>query len=166
LTLPKDKLVGDAVTLPEAAVPSPVRATCCGLLPALSVKFSVAVRVPVAVGLKMMFAVQLEEAPRVEPHVLLKTSKSVALVPVKPMLLMVIAVLPELVRVTTFCPPALPMATLFQLSDVGDTVTWATAFDVHPHAKPKAAINTNVLIERQCDLHEGCEESWRGQSDF
>lgn len=65
----------------------------------------VAVRVPVVVGLKMMLAVQMAEAARVEPQVLLKTAKSLAFVPVTPMLLIVIALLPALERVTTFCPP-------------------------------------------------------------
>jgi len=66
----KDKLVGDTVTLPDdPPVPSPVTATCCGLLPALSVKLRVAVRVPEAVGLKRIVTVQLAEAARVEAQV-------------------------------------------------------------------------------------------------
>lgn len=55
-----------------------------------SVNVSEAVRVPVVVGLKMMFAVQLADAARLEPHVLLNTEKSAAFVPVIPILLMVI----------------------------------------------------------------------------
>lgn len=121
---------------------------------ALSVKFKVAVRVPVLVGLKMMFAVQLEEAPRVEPQVLLKTEKSPAFVPVKPMLLMVMA-LPALVRVTTFCPPALPMATLFQLSEVGDMVTCAVALDAHPQIRALAPTSTSVLMKKRRKYVEG-----------
>jgi hypothetical protein len=58
---------------------------------AVSVKVNVAVRVPVVVGLKMIFAVQLADAARLVPHVLLKIEKSAALAPVTAMLLMEIA---------------------------------------------------------------------------
>ena len=104
-------------------VPVPDTATCCGLLLALSVKVSVAVRVPEVVGLKMMLAVQLAEAARVDPQVVLKTEKSPGLAPEKLALLTgltVIVPLLLLVSVTTFCPPALPTATLPQTSEVGE----------------------------------------------
>lgn len=66
----KDRLPGAAVTLPDAPpVPRPVTETCCGLLPALSVKVRVAVRVPEAVGLKRIVMVQLADAASVEPQV-------------------------------------------------------------------------------------------------
>lgn len=68
LTLPKEMLVGDAVTVP-AGSPVPEREICCGLLESLSVKVSVAARAPVAVGVKEMATAQLEEAASVEPHV-------------------------------------------------------------------------------------------------
>lgn len=69
-TLPKDKLVGVKVTLPEdPPAPRPETATCCGLFPALSVKLSVAVRVPEAVGLNRIVTVQLADAASVEPQV-------------------------------------------------------------------------------------------------
>ena len=106
----------------EPPVPSPETAICCGLPLALSVKLRVAVRVPDAVGLKMMFAVQLAEAARLAPHVLLKTAKSPAFVPVNAMLLMVMAAVPLLVSVATFWPPALPTATLPQVIELGDAV--------------------------------------------
>jgi hypothetical protein len=70
LTLPKERLAGDAVTLP-AGSPVPEREICCGLLESLSVKVSVAVRGPVAVGVKEMATVQLEEAASADPHVFL-----------------------------------------------------------------------------------------------
>lgn len=57
------------MTLPVPPVPNPLRATCCGLLPALSVKVRVAVRVPETVGLKRMVTVQLADAASVEPQV-------------------------------------------------------------------------------------------------
>lgn len=66
----KDKLPGDTVTLPDdPPVATPETATCCGLLPALSVKLRAAVRVPEAVGLKRMVTVQLADAAKVEPQV-------------------------------------------------------------------------------------------------
>ena len=69
LTLPKDKLAGAAVTTPDPPLPSPERATCCGLLPAVSVKERFAVRVPEVVGLNRTVTVQLAETAKVEPQV-------------------------------------------------------------------------------------------------
>lgn len=103
-------------------VPVPETDRCCGLPLTLSEKLSVAVRVPTAVGLKMMFAVQLAEAASVEPQVLLKTAKSPAFVPVNPMLVMLIEAVPLFLRVATFCPPVLPTPTLPQVIDDGDAV--------------------------------------------
>lgn len=68
LTLPKLREAGDAATAPP--VPRPETATCCGLLEPLSVKVKFAVRVPATVGLKRMVTVQLEEAARLVPQVL------------------------------------------------------------------------------------------------
>lgn len=70
LMLPKDKLDGNAVTLPEAT-PRPESATSCGLPVALSVKAKAAVRLPAVVGLKRTVTAQLEDAARVVPQVLL-----------------------------------------------------------------------------------------------
>lgn len=67
LTVPKESAAGEAAT----PVPSPVRDSCWGLLPALSVMASIAVRVPGTVGLKATVTVQLEDAARVDPQVLL-----------------------------------------------------------------------------------------------
>jgi len=58
----------DAVPdVPPGAYPE--SATVCGLGLAESLKFTVAVSVPLVSGAKMMFAVQLAETARVEPHV-------------------------------------------------------------------------------------------------
>lgn len=141
------------MTLPEAA-PRPVRATCCGLLPALSVKFNVAVRVPDVVGLKMILAVQLAEAASVEPQVVLKTAKSPALVPVKPMLSMVMALLPELVSVATFCPPALPTATVFQLIEVGDTVAVPPEAAAVPERATVTGVEPAVMLQVAVSMPE------------
>ena len=67
--LPNDRLEGAAVTAPDPPLPSPERATSCGLLPALSVNARFAVRVPEFVGLKRIVTVQLAEAARVVPQV-------------------------------------------------------------------------------------------------
>ena len=71
-TLVHVRLDGLATTLPVPVelVPVPESATVCGLLVAVSVKLSVAVRVPVAAGLNRIVAVQLADAARLEPHVL------------------------------------------------------------------------------------------------
>lgn len=67
--------VAPEVETPES-VPRPDNAICCGLLPELSLKFKLEVLVPDAVGLNSTVTVQLEEAGRVEPQVLLETEKS------------------------------------------------------------------------------------------
>jgi hypothetical protein len=144
---PKDRLVGEAVTEPDVPpVPSPLRATCCGLLDALSVKFSVAVRVPVAVGRNPTVAVQLAETPRLVPQVLLRMTKSPASVPVNPMLLMLMVVLPVLVRVAAFPAPVLPMATLAHEIEVGETVAVPPVVAVDP-VPERATMNAVELEE-------------------
>ena len=128
-------------------VPVPETATCCGLLLALSVKLSVAVRVPEVVGLKMMLAVQLAEAARVEPQVVLKTEKSPGLVPVKPAGLRVIVPLLLLVSVTTFCPPALPTATLPQTSEVGEAEAEPPAAAAVPESATVSGDEPAVMLQ-------------------
>jgi hypothetical protein len=117
--LPKERLVGDAPT----PVPRPVRETCCGLLGALSAMARVAVRVPMFVGLKTTVMAQLAEAARATPQVFWPMRKSPGLAPVKVTLPMERLAAPLLVRVTLLPPPALPMATLYQLREVGETET-------------------------------------------
>lgn len=150
LTLPKDRLLGDAVT-EELEVPVPDRGTCCGLLLAVSVKFKVAVRVPLAVGLKKTFTVQLAPAASEEPQGVEVDDlrKSPALVPVMPMLLIVIALLPVLVRVTTFAPLVFPTATVFQTREVGETVACAEAARpdsrAHVGMRPMMIVRISIL---------------------
>ncbi len=67
MTLPNERDVGLMLTAP--LIPNPVSVTVCGLELSESLKFSVAVRVPVVVGAKMMFTVQLVEAASVAPQV-------------------------------------------------------------------------------------------------
>src|SRR5207244_1880436 len=72
-------------------VPVPDTAAVWGLLPALSVAVNVALRVPVAVGVKVTLMMQVPLAAKVEGlrGQLLVCPKSPGLVPVKPMLVMV-----------------------------------------------------------------------------
>jgi hypothetical protein len=79
------------VIWPVLADPVPESATFCGLPLALSVKLSVALRVPAAVGLNCTLAEQLEEAARLVVHVLPASTKSPAFVPEIATLLMVMA---------------------------------------------------------------------------
>ena len=61
-----------------------------------------------------------------------------------PMLLMLIATAPLLVRVAVFWPPACPTATFAQVIDVGDTVVCAVA--AGPKSKGAAAAARMVPI--------------------
>ena len=126
----------------------------------MSVKRSVALRAPVTVGAKRMLAVQLAAAARLVPQVLLNITKSPGLVPVRAMLLMVIAVVPLFVRVTTFCAPLPPTTTDAQLRLVGETV--AAARQLIPGKAHKAnstfpacaidGLGTTMLIKERVEL--------------
>lgn len=117
--LPKETLAGLAVTTP--LVPKPDTAMVCGLLLSESVKFKIAVRVPVAVGPKRMFALQLVAGASVAPQVLLKTVKSPGFVPLKVRLPILIAAPFPFVKVTVFWPLLLPIATAAQVRLAGET---------------------------------------------
>src|SRR5205807_2157813 len=99
------RLVGLRLTAGlDAVVPEPLKATVCGLPLALSVMVTLALLEPVAVGENVTLIVQ--EAPAASVlellgHVLV-WAKSPALVPVRPMLLMVRAAVPLLVSVTVW----------------------------------------------------------------
>jgi hypothetical protein len=92
--------VGLAVT--AGVTPVPVSATDCGLLAALSEIEIVALRAPVAAGLKLAVMVQLAPAASelVLPGQVLVWEKSPGLAPLKPMLLIVSGPVPLFVRVT------------------------------------------------------------------
>ena len=81
------------------AVPVPDTPEVWGLLLALSVTVSVALRDPAAVGVKVTLIVQFPPAATLDPQ-LLVCPKSPGLVPVKAMLVMLNAVLVGLERVT------------------------------------------------------------------
>lgn len=133
--LPKARLDGLAATTP--VVPRPEMDTVCGLLVSESAKFNVAVRVPVAVGPKTMFAVQFAPAVRVAPQVLLKTEKSAGFAPVNVMLPMLISNALVFVSVTVFWPPLDPTATAAQVTLEGEVVAACMLFPgktTHPAA--------------------------------
>jgi hypothetical protein len=73
----------------------------CGLPLALSEIVTVALRVPIAIGVKVTLIVQLAPTATELPHVLV-CAKSPALAPVMAMLLMLNVVLPVLLNVATF----------------------------------------------------------------
>ena len=98
-TLPNEREEGLVLTLD---VPVPESATVCGLLLAVSAKVRVAARLPVVVGANTTPAVQLAETARLGPQVLLEIWKSPGLAPARPMLLILMAVVPLLLSVTSF----------------------------------------------------------------
>ena len=76
----------DGSTARSPYCPVPVSAIVCGLLLALSVTVSVAVRVPVAPGVKVREIVQLDLAATLPPHVFV-SAKSPGSAPVNAMLI-------------------------------------------------------------------------------
>ena len=95
-----ERLVGITDAFAVLLVPVPVNATVCGLFVAESVKVSVAVRVPAAVGVNVTLTVQLPEPAKVVPQVFAEMAKSPALAPEMAMLVMLIDAVPALARVT------------------------------------------------------------------
>jgi hypothetical protein len=123
-------------------VPRPESATVCGLPVPVSLKFRVAVRVPVVVGAKTTLTVQLLDARRLVPQVFEEILKSAGFV--SAMLLMVIGVVLLFVSVTTFCPPVFPTGTYAQLTVVGEAETAAKALT------PGSAHRARITPQRQC----------------
>src|SRR6266699_4813635 len=97
---PKDSELGERL---GGAIPVPETPAVWGLLLALSVTVRIALREPVAAGVKVTLMVQVPLAARVEGlrGQLLVCPKSPGLVPVKPMLVMVSAVTVGFESVTT-----------------------------------------------------------------
>ena len=115
----KVRLVGDRVAVGPTPVPD--TPAVWGLLLALSVTVNVALRAPVAVGVKVTLIVQVPLAAKVEGLMgqLLDCPKSPGLVPVKPMLVMLNAVLPGFERVTALAALGVPTF-WFPKSGTGD----------------------------------------------
>ncbi len=103
--MPKLKPEG-GLRLTAGAIPVPLRATLWGLPPALSVMFRLALRLPVALGVKEALRAQLAPAASVLglSGQLLVELKSAELVPLRVTLPMVSGAFPLLVRVTD-CDP-------------------------------------------------------------
>lgn len=129
-TVPLIPTVGLCGDIAIGGVPVPVSEAFCGLELEVSVKANVAVRVPVAIGLNAIVAVQVPDAARLVPQVLLEMLKSLPFVPEIPMLLMLIVLAPLLVSVTGFVPPLAPTATVPHARLDGPTV--APALDDAP----------------------------------
>ena len=69
----KVRLLGEIVAIGcGAGTPCPLKVADCGLPEALSVKVSVPERGPVAVGVNVTFIVQLAEAAKVAPQVVVR----------------------------------------------------------------------------------------------
>ena len=113
---PKFNALADSVT---AELPVPLRLTFCGLFEALSVKVSVPLAAPVAVGVNVTPTAQLAPAARLVPQVLLEIAKG----PLIPTLEMVRAVLWRLVSVTVTAALVLPTATVPKFNELADRVT-------------------------------------------
>lgn len=94
---------GDVI---EKSSPVAVRGTVCGLPVALSVMLTEAVRVPVAVGVKVTLIVQLVATASEPPHVFV-CAKSPLFVPVMAMPAIVNGAVPVLHRLT-ICAPLVP----------------------------------------------------------
>src|SRR5438874_2124413 len=103
----------------------PLKGTLCGLPDALSLMDKLAVRVPVAVGVKVTLTVHEAPAASVLGLIgqLLVWAKSLALVPVSPMLVMVRAPVPLLVSVTVWAALLVPTAWFAKLTLVGLRLT-------------------------------------------
>src|ERR1019366_3330949 len=102
---PKFNALADSVT---AVLPVPLRLTFCGLFEALSVKVSVPLAAPVAVGVNVTPTAQLAPLVTGVPQVLLEIAKG----PLIPTLEIVSDVLWRLVSVTFTAALVLPTATV------------------------------------------------------
>jgi hypothetical protein len=97
-----------------------MRETVCGLPPALSLTLSAAVRVPLAVGLKVILTLQVAPVANELPQVWV-CAKSPALVPVMEIPPMLMAVVPTLVSVTVIAGLVAPMETVPKFRLVGNS---------------------------------------------
>jgi len=111
VTLSHERLDGLTMMLVVDGIPVPDRVIDCGLLLAVSLIVTVALRIPVVVGLKRIVRVQLADAARVEPQVLAEIRKSVGFAPPITALVIVIDALPLFVSVAVLEPLVFPTAT-------------------------------------------------------
>ena len=108
--------------------PAPLSGMFCGLLAALSLTLMLALRAPVALGVKVTLSVHCAPAPSVFGLIgqVLVSAKSAALVPVNENPLIVNALVPELVRVMLRAALVVPTFWLLKLRAPGLTVTVGT----------------------------------------
>jgi hypothetical protein len=122
----KDSACGATVNVLIFPVVVPESDTLCDGLNPEWLMVKVASRVPAACGVKIIATVQLEEAARLSPQVLLAIAKSPAFAPEIPMLVIAICEVPTLLTVTTFGVPVEPKATLLHTRLRGATRTPTT----------------------------------------
>jgi hypothetical protein len=144
-------LVG-AIVNPDDG-PDPDNETICGLPLPESANDSVAVRVPLAVGLKTTLAEQLAEAARLVPQVLLLIAKSPALVPPSVMPLIVMDEVIPLLRVADCAELVEPTAVPGKPIALGDTVT------LPPEVLPPVPDNATVcgLLVAESEIERTAE---------
>jgi len=116
--LAKVRVEGEALALVVAIVPE--TATVCGLPVSLSVMVTSAVRVPAAVGLKVIVMEQLAPAATFDPQLLLWV-KSLAFVPDSAILVILKVRFPELASVIACAALAVPTAWLAKVRLEGET---------------------------------------------
>src|SRR5437870_168925 len=121
------KLTGESL----AVVPIPLSVTFCGLPAALSLMLTAAVRVPLAVGLKVTLIPQLAPAANELPQVWV-CAKFPALVPVIAMLLMVKIAVPVFLSVTVLAVLVVPIACVEKVRLVGDKVAFGPEIAAAP----------------------------------
>jgi len=112
LIVPKESVCGVTVNVLIFPVAVPERDTLSDDLNPEWLKVRVASRAPSASGVKVIVTVQLEEAARLPPQVLLEIAKSPALAPEIPILSIAVGEVPMLLKVTAFGVPLEPKATL------------------------------------------------------
>jgi hypothetical protein len=146
----------ERLTVVVGAVPVPVRLTVCGLPEALSVMLKVPVRVPEAVGVKVMLMVQLAPAATELPQ-LSVSAKS----PLGEILVIVRAALPVLDSITVCAALVVPTVWLAKVSEEAERLTAGAGFELPKNsvisgavaappnplklAPSNSAINLNVL---------------------
>jgi hypothetical protein len=111
------------------AVPVPERLTVCGLLLALSLTFMVAVRVPIAPGVKVTEILHQDFSARSPPQVFVCV-KSLGSAPVNVMLLIVNAVGRLLASMTMSTAPAVSTVRAANVKEVGETIAGKTPVPV------------------------------------
>jgi len=103
-------------------VPVPVKALVCGEPAALSATDRVAVKLPVADGVKVMAIEQVAEAASASPQVLVPKAKSLALAPASVMAEMERVALPGLLSVKVWAELVVPLVTLPKFAEAGVSV--------------------------------------------